>query len=193
MDGHKPIHCWRTSIVGKAVYVQKYMIWKIYSQIHISFCFTEVLPTEHVGVEVTLLIYIWEVLGSNLGRDTGIFRVFCDLPQSLQTNAWNISIRPQPLPSKSFPIQFLPMILRFDITMYEYNPESFVSALSSSKQHWPMVTCWPGELPVALSACTIPLESSGNKNIALLSDLQHAAFRIVTSMHACDCSLWRLT
>jgi hypothetical protein len=134
------------------MYKSKYMIWKIYSQIHISFCFSE-----HAGVEVTLLIYIWEVLGLNLCRDTGHLASLLLFASVRPNNAWNISIRQQPISSKSFPIQFLPTILRFDIILY--NPESFVSALSSSKQHWPIVTCWPGKMPVVLSACTIPLES----------------------------------
>jgi hypothetical protein len=85
-----------------------------------------------------------------------ILRISCDLPQCLQTNA----IRPQPLPSKSVPIQ----ILQFDIL---YNPEFFVSALSSSKQHCPIVTCWPGELPVEYCMLATALfdVSSGNGDL----------------------------
>jgi hypothetical protein len=36
---------------------------------------------------LTLLLRIRDILGSNLGADTGYAEFFCGLPQSLQANA----------------------------------------------------------------------------------------------------------
>jgi hypothetical protein len=36
---------------------------------------------------LTLVLRVWEILGSNLGPETGYPEVFRDIPQSLQENA----------------------------------------------------------------------------------------------------------
>jgi hypothetical protein len=52
---------------------------------------------------LTLLLRIRDILGSNLGADTGYAEFFfCGSPQSLQANAgMGPLISPRPLPSKS--------------------------------------------------------------------------------------------
>jgi hypothetical protein len=57
------------------------------------------------GSILTSLLYIREVLGSNLGSETGYPEGFCGFPEPLQANEGQyLKIRPWPLPCKSFPI-----------------------------------------------------------------------------------------
>jgi hypothetical protein len=73
-----------------------------------SLLFFRVSPT--VAVEwLILLLHVREILGSNLGPETGSSRRgFLGFPQSFHSNTGIVpSVKPQPLPSISLPMYYL--------------------------------------------------------------------------------------
>jgi hypothetical protein len=72
--------------------------------------------TEGVGLGVMLWTPFPEVFVSNLGRNTGCPDWPCSwFPPARPEKFWDsISIRPLPLPSKSFPVRHLSIIVPFD-------------------------------------------------------------------------------
>jgi hypothetical protein len=91
------------------------------SQKHTVFIFSLKIKTPDIVVEwLTLLLRIPEFPGSNLGPETGYLEVFRrGFPQSVQANAGVVlTIRPRPLPSKSFTIHNSLITLSFSLCSY---------------------------------------------------------------------------
>jgi hypothetical protein len=82
----------------------------------VSSRYTDCVIPERNGIAVTLLIYIREVFGSNLGRNTSYsnwgFSSFSSVPQN--RNWDSTSIRPPYIPSKSFLIHHSSIVVTIE-------------------------------------------------------------------------------
>jgi hypothetical protein len=96
------LKCEKKKINLWPLYLRKIEIWKYCASLSIIQISVQIVYIDRVGVLVTLLTRIWEVLDSNLGRHIRYLEFF-SFPQSLQADAGIILLwGHDPLPSRPF-------------------------------------------------------------------------------------------